>query len=105
MATPGALRRILALVQLDFPPWEDQRSGASAAPEVAPPRHSGQLGYTALPGGAVVLSEQAWGEEGETLPDAPPEQLVADPGWEHYPEEPEPEQVTYLQSLSTSSSR
>ena len=56
---------------------------------VRKPRHVRHLGYTPVPGAPVWLSELNWDESGATRPDAPPPQLIADPGWPDYPPEEE----------------
>ena len=95
---PAAVRAICSLVHINFPPWEqlpapvEEQRGKGSAPAATATRHAGQLGYAAVPGAAVVLSEQAWDERGNTQPNAPAPQLIADPGWRFYPPEDDDEE-------------
>ena len=90
VTTPEALRAMCALIHIRFPPWEEPASGThGSAPAAVASRHAGQLGYTAVPGAPVVLSEQVWDESGATKANAPPPELIADPGWRDYPPDQE----------------
>lgn len=84
--TPSALRAICALVHIRFPPWEEPSTDTERGP-IAKPRPQWRMGYTPVPGAPVWLSEQEWDESGSTKPNAPPPQLIADPGWHDYPPE------------------